>query len=106
VTDQLKITDLDVTAHIDGELDAGRVRAVEDAASRDGELAARIAAYRADKDMLKNIYAPLADRPIPAAWMDLTRAAPLPSSAGETSLACHRRRCGCRPCDLGRADRL
>lgn len=80
MTNQLKITDLDVTAYIDGELDADRGRAVEDAASRDTELAARIADYRADKHMLKNIYAPLADRPIPAAWIDLARAAPYPTA--------------------------
>jgi anti-sigma factor RsiW len=76
MTDQLKITDLDVTAYIDGELDAARMRAVEGAASRDAGLAARIAAYRTDKAMLKNIYTPLADRPIPPAWIDLARATP------------------------------
>ena len=85
MTNQLKITDLDLTAYIDGELDADRVRAVEDAASRDAGLAARIEAYRADKKMLKNIYAPLADLPIPSAWIDLARAAPYPPARARQS---------------------
>jgi anti-sigma factor RsiW len=85
VTNQLKITDLDITAYIDGELGADRVRAVEDAASWDAGLAARIEAYRADKEMLKNIYAPLVDRPIPPAWIDLARAAPYPPARARQS---------------------
>jgi anti-sigma factor RsiW len=76
----LKITDLDLTAYIDGELDTARVRAVEDALSRDEGLAARVAAYRADKNMLKSMYAPLAERSIPSAWTDLARAAPHPAA--------------------------
>jgi anti-sigma factor RsiW len=85
VTGQLKITDLDLTAYVDGELDADRVRAVEDAALRDATLADRIAAYRTDKAMLKNIYAPLADRPIPPAWTDLARASPYPAARARQS---------------------
>jgi anti-sigma factor RsiW len=76
VTDHLKITDLDLHAYIDGELDDDRARAVEGAAARDAALAERLAAYRADKEMLKNIYAPLADRPIPPEWITLARATP------------------------------
>ena len=85
MTDQLKITDLDLTAYIDGELDPNRVRAVEDAVSRDAGLAARVAAYRADKNMLKRIYAPLAEHSIPSAWTDLARAAPNPSARARHS---------------------
>lgn len=85
MTGQLKITDLDLTAYIDGELDTDRVRAVEDAALRDATVADRIAAYRADKAMLKNIYAPLANRPIPPAWIDLARAAPYPTARARRS---------------------
>ncbi len=80
MTDQLKITDLDLSAYIDGELDADRVRAVEDAVSRDAGLAARIAAYRADKTMLKRMYAPLAEHSIPPAWTELARASPYPAA--------------------------
>ncbi|HEX4177561.1 MAG TPA: hypothetical protein VHY57_03960 [Rhizomicrobium sp.] len=85
MTGQLKITDLDLTAYIDGELDADRARAVEDAVSRDAGLAARITAYRADKDMLKNIYTPLAERPVPSAWLDLARATPYPAAGARRS---------------------
>jgi anti-sigma factor RsiW len=76
VTDHPKITDLDLHAYIDGELDEGRALAVEEAALRDAALAERLAAYRSDKEMLKNIYAPLADRPIPPEWVVLARATP------------------------------
>lgn len=85
MTDQLKISDLDLTAYIDGELDADRVRAVEDAVSRDAGLAARIAAYRADKSMLKRIYAPLAEHSIPSAWTELARASPYPAARARHS---------------------
>ena len=85
MTDQLKITDLDLTAYIDGELDADRVRAVEDAVSRDAGLAARVAAYRADKNMLKSIYAPLAEHSIPSAWIELARAVPYPAARARHS---------------------
>ena len=85
MTDQLKISDLDLTAYIDGELDADRVRAVEDAVSRDAGLAARIAAYRADKNMLKRIYAPLAEHSIPSAWTELARASPYPAARARHS---------------------
>lgn len=76
------ISDLEIHAYVDGALDAARARAVDDALSQDSALAERIAAYRADKALLKRAYAPLAEGPLPAAWTDLIRsheaAAPKP----------------------------
>ena len=85
MTDQLKITDLDLTAYIDGELEADRVRAVEEAVSRDASLAERIAAYRTDKTMLKRIYTPLAEHSIPPAWTELARVSRYPAARARHS---------------------
>jgi anti-sigma factor RsiW len=85
VTDQLKITDLDLSAYVDDELDADRAKAVEEAAARDAGLAARIAAYGADKKALKDIYAPLAENSIPSAWIELARAVPSPAARARRS---------------------
>jgi anti-sigma factor RsiW len=76
VSDRLKVTDLELHAYVDGELSPDRIQAVEEATARDADLGSRIAAYQADKDMLKRLYAPLADRPIPPAWETLARATP------------------------------
>ena len=67
------ISDFDVHAYIDGELDAQQVRAIEDAASRDAALAARIAAYRSDKSLLNRAYSPLAGQKLPPEWEILIR---------------------------------
>lgn len=67
------MSELEIHAYVDGELDAQRAHAIEEAASKDSALAARIAAYRADKALLKRAYAPLAQRPVPPAWEALIR---------------------------------
>lgn len=67
------ISDVDVHAYIDGAMDAQQARAMEDSASRDSALAARIAAYRSDKSLLKRAYSPLAERPLPPEWEALIR---------------------------------
>jgi anti-sigma factor RsiW len=62
------ICDDDVHAYVDGELDAGRRQAVEEAMARDPDLAGRVAGYRADKALVKQVYGPLAGNPYPAHW--------------------------------------
>jgi len=42
---------------------------VRQALARDPALAERVAAFQADKAMLKQVYAPLADRPLPPEWI-------------------------------------
>ena len=85
MTDQLKISDLDLSAYVDGELDIDRAKAVEDAAAHDAGLAARVAAYRADKKLLWNVYAPLVANPVPSAWIELARAVPSPAAGRRRS---------------------
>lgn len=72
-------SDLDIHAYVDGEMDAGRARAIGEAASRDAALAARIGNYRADKALLKGSYSPLADEPLPQAWLALINGRTVPA---------------------------
>ena len=65
------IDDLELHAYIDGELEAGRCRAVEARLRADPALADRVAQFRADKEMLKRVYGPVAKRPIPVHWLAL-----------------------------------
>ena len=69
------IADEDLHAFIDGELDRSRARAVTAAARTDPALLARIAAFQADKRCLAAFYGPVADAPLPAAWLARIEAA-------------------------------
>lgn len=69
-----ELGDHELHAFIDGELDAARAAAVAQRIEADPALARRVAGFRADKDMLKRIYAPVADRPVPAEWIARVRA--------------------------------
>ena len=68
-----KIDDIELHAFVDGALDAARTAEVGAMIEADPELAARAAAFRADKDMLKRVYAPLAAEPVPAEWLAMIR---------------------------------
>jgi anti-sigma factor RsiW len=65
------ISDLEIHAYVDGELDGARARDIDGAVIGDSFLAARIAGYRADKALLKRAYSNLAHEPLPSAWIDL-----------------------------------
>jgi anti-sigma factor RsiW len=71
VSNPLLISDDDLHAYVDGALEEGRALAVREALARNTALAERAALYRADKAMLKTVYAPLADRPLPPEWIAL-----------------------------------
>ena len=60
-------------AYIDGELNAVRAADIALLLQYDPELAARCAAYQADKRRLKEVFGPLADRPVPSEWIDRIR---------------------------------
>ena len=62
------ISDEDLHAYVDGALEESRALAVRDALARNADLAERAALFQADKAMLKAIYAPLAERPLPQEW--------------------------------------
>jgi anti-sigma factor RsiW len=70
------ISDEDLHAYIDGALDDDRALAVRSALARDGALAERAALFRADKAMLKAVYEPLTQRPLPREWVALVRRRP------------------------------
>jgi len=71
MSENTQISDIELHAFIDGALDAARLRAVEAMIAADPALAERIAAFRSDKEMLKRLYGPLGDRPIPKEWLAL-----------------------------------
>jgi len=59
----------DLHAFIDGELPADRSASIEQALADDPHLAARVAAFQADKQALAALYAPLGRMPVPASWI-------------------------------------
>jgi anti-sigma factor RsiW len=63
------ISDEDLHAYIDGALEEERAQLVRKALAGDAALAERVAAFQADKAMLKAVYAPLAQRPLPPEWI-------------------------------------
>jgi anti-sigma factor RsiW len=69
VTSPPTITDEEIHAYIDGELGEVRTADITALSQYDAALAARIAAFRADKAKLQEIYGPLIERPLPPAWL-------------------------------------
>ncbi len=63
---QIEMTEAELHAFVDGELDAARALVVAQAIEADPALSHRVAAYRADREQLNRIYAPLAEEPLPA----------------------------------------
>jgi anti-sigma factor RsiW len=64
------ISDEELHAFIDGELDQRRHAQVAECAARDADLSARVAAFRRDKALLVRAYDHIPDRPLPQAWLD------------------------------------
>jgi anti-sigma factor RsiW len=62
------ITEEELHAFIDGELPAARSDQVSAMLQRDPAQAARVAAFRADKERLAAIFRPVAAAPLPDAW--------------------------------------
>ena len=60
------ISDMELHAFIDGELDPEQARIVSEAISASAELSARVALYRSDKDRIMRSYGPLIEQPLPA----------------------------------------
>jgi anti-sigma factor RsiW len=72
------MSDEDLHALIDGELSPAHARLVHDALRADPALAARAEAFAADKRALAAAYAPVADAPLPTAWLARIEAATAP----------------------------
>lgn len=73
------ISDEDLHAFMDGELPAGRAAEVADAVATMPDLAARLAAFRADKRALADLYRPMGQAAIPQAWRTLIEQATAPA---------------------------
>jgi len=74
------IDDIELHAFVDGALDAARFAEVGAVIEADPVLAARAAAFRADKAMLKRVYAPIAAQPVPQEWLTRIHNAKRPPS--------------------------
>jgi hypothetical protein len=86
----MTITQEEIMAYVDGELDEAARGRVTLAALADLDLADRIAAERALRERLKAHFAPVVDEPVPAAWVESIRAATPPAPV--ISLAAERAR--------------
>jgi anti-sigma factor RsiW len=76
-----RISREELSAFIDGELPPARAAEIAAALNANPELAAEAALFRQDKDWLAAAYAPVAQAPLPRAWIDRIEAAVEPSAA-------------------------
>ena len=80
------VSETELQAYLDGELDDGRSRAVEVFIAEHPEEAARLRSYRRQIAVLRRAYRPLLERPIPpsmpsttasgSTWVSIPRAPP------------------------------
>ncbi len=68
MTERDLITDEELHAFIDGELDPIRAADIAVLLQYQADLQAKVAAYRADKALLSSAYGPLIAEPVPAHW--------------------------------------
>ncbi len=78
MSDTPDIGGIELHAYIDGALDPARREQVEARIARDPEFARLVAAYRADKALLKQAYGPLSQQPLPPEWLARLRYTPEP----------------------------
>lgn len=71
IDDIFAITEEELHAFIDGEIEPQRAAQIATAAQSDSRLARRIAAFREDKLRLRQVYAPVASKPLPENWLHL-----------------------------------
>ena len=64
-------TDVELHAFIDGELDEARTLEIADLVEADEALAARIAAFSSDKELIGRVFGGIDTRPLPPEWLDL-----------------------------------
>jgi anti-sigma factor RsiW len=71
-----EMTEAELHAFIDGELEDGRAQIVAGLIEADPILRQRVAAYRADHEQLRTIYQPLIEEPLPARLVRAVTAGP------------------------------
>ena len=69
MNDQIGISNEELHAYIDGELDPARTAEIAAIVASDAHLAARIAAYRSDKERLEQVYGGSNALPLPDEWL-------------------------------------
>ena len=70
MSDQFGVSEEDLQAFIDQELDQKRAAEIAMLVTSDAALAGRIAAFRSDKSRLGQVYGTLAARPLPREWLE------------------------------------
>ncbi len=70
------MTEAELHAFLDGELEAGRAQIVAGLIEADPILRQRVAAYRSDHERLRTIYQPLIEEPLPARLVRAVTAEP------------------------------
>lgn len=90
----MNITEEQLAAYADGQLDAAGAAQVEAAIAADPALARKVAAHRALRERLSAHYAPIAAQPVPAQLADLLAKGPAQGAGGGevVSLAAARER--------------
>jgi anti-sigma factor RsiW len=69
MSDRPELSEQDLHAYIDGELDAARITEITGMVNGDRLLASRVSAYRADMENLRNLFGDVAAAPLPAGWI-------------------------------------
>ena len=91
MNDDLGINKEELHAFIDGELDPIRAAEFTKRVASDPALAARVAAFRSDKQQLDQIYGSLSDLPLPPEWLQLIRDTLAPRRPSFSSVVFSRR---------------
>ena len=65
----MTVNEQELHAFIDGELEPERAAEIAKLVAGDAALAAQVAAFRSDKEQLRDIHAALDKRPLPAEWL-------------------------------------
>jgi len=68
--DRRIISDVELHAYIDGELEQERARVVAAEVAASVELSALVAQYKADRDLIMRTYGPLIEHPLPAGLIE------------------------------------
>lgn len=69
MSNSMNVEESELHGYIDGALDVQRTKTVAAELAADPALAHRVAEFKADMAMLKKVYGPLAEEPVPREWL-------------------------------------